>query len=382
MKKKYVVLVAATMLCGLMTVSAAAEPESVTITDQLGREVTVNLPVESCYLGFYYENFLTVVGPDAFTKVKATSLYDTEGYFASLSEMYRENVEGYADMVDVGSTMQDNFDVEKLIEMDVDVAIVGNYQYEGAPEAMEKLEEAGIPVVAINYSACTVEEHTAATKILGEIFQVEDRAQEILDLYTAGHEGIAARTAEIQNKKTTFHEYHTAMDSYHELGFSDSPYTLFGSYLKEGGGDDIMNLVWKEGQEGSGTYLDLEFLLEQDPDTIFIMGGGKSNSNADGFRMGYHVTEDEFLESTKGMVEARPGYDQLQAVKNNQIYCIDDGVLRTLRDYCVVEYIAKNLYPDEFQDLDPEADIKAFTEKYLPSLPQEGIFFHQYSYED
>lgn len=55
MKKKYVVLVAATMLCGLMTVSAAAESESVTITDQLGREVTVNLPVESCYLGFYYE---------------------------------------------------------------------------------------------------------------------------------------------------------------------------------------------------------------------------------------------------------------------------------------------------------------------------------------
>ena len=376
MKKKYVVLVAATMLCGLMTVSAAAESESVTITDQLGREVTVNLPVESCYLGFYYENFLTVVGPDAFTKVKATSLYDTEGYFASLSEMYRENVEGYADMVDVGSTMQDNFDVEKLIEMDVDVAIVGNYQYEGAPEAMEKLEEAGIPVVAINYSACTVEEHTAA------IFQVEDRAQEILDLYTAGHEGIAARTAEIQNKKKTFHEYHTAMDSYHELGYSDFPYTLFGSYLKEGGGDDIMNLVWKEGQEGSGTHLDLEFLLEQDPDTIFIIGGGKSNSNADGFRMGYNVTEDEFLESTKGMVEARPGYDQLQAVKNNQIYCIDDGVLRTLRDYCVVEYIAKNLYPDEFQDLDPEADIKAFTEKYLPSLPQEGIFFHQYSYED
>ena len=38
MKKKYVVLVAATMLCGLMTVSAAAESESVTITDQLGRE--------------------------------------------------------------------------------------------------------------------------------------------------------------------------------------------------------------------------------------------------------------------------------------------------------------------------------------------------------
>ena len=142
-----------------------------------------------------------------------------------------------------------------------------------------------------------------------------------------------------------------------------------------------MNLVWEEGQEGYGTYLDLEFLLEQDPDTIFIIGGGKSNSSADGFRMGYNVTENEFLESTKGMVESRPGYDQLQAVKNGQVYCIDDGVLRTLRDYCVVEYIAKSLYPDEFQDIDPEADIKEFTEKYLPSLPQEGVFFHQYSYE-
>ncbi|MCR5671436.1 MAG: hypothetical protein K6G10_10560 [Butyrivibrio sp.] len=96
----------------------------VTVTDLAGREVTVSLPVENAYLGYYYENFLAVVGSDAFTRVKATSLYDTEGYANTLATIYKENVEGYTDMVDVGSTLQDNFDVEKLIELDCDVAII------------------------------------------------------------------------------------------------------------------------------------------------------------------------------------------------------------------------------------------------------------------
>ena len=100
--------------CAFVMTSACTvfAEDAVTVTDLVGRDVTIDLPVESCYLGYYYENFLAVVGPDAFTKVKATSLYDTEGYANTLCELYRENVDGYTDMIDIGSTFQDNFDIE------------------------------------------------------------------------------------------------------------------------------------------------------------------------------------------------------------------------------------------------------------------------------
>lgn len=60
-----------------------------------------------------------------------------------------KNVDGFTDMIDIGSTFQDNFDIEKLIESDVDVAILGEYQYNALTDKVETLEEAGIPVVVI-----------------------------------------------------------------------------------------------------------------------------------------------------------------------------------------------------------------------------------------
>ncbi|MDR1301290.1 MAG: hypothetical protein LBK43_02325, partial [Treponema sp.] len=117
------------------------------LVDVLDREVVIQGPVERVYYGFYYENLLAIAGPTAFTKVAATSLYDTEGYFLTLSRIYRERVEGYADMVDVGSTLNDDFNIEKLLDMDLDAVILGAYQYTALAKRISLLENAGIPVV-------------------------------------------------------------------------------------------------------------------------------------------------------------------------------------------------------------------------------------------
>lgn len=371
-------LAAATCVFGLGTAIFAEEAETVTVTDLAGREVTVELPVEKAYLGYYYENFLAVVGPDAFTKVVATSQYDTEGFANTLSEVYRENVEGYTDMVDVGSTMQDDFDLEKLIELECDVVIMGQYQYDAIADKVDLLEKAGIPVVIIDYSTATEETHVASTEILGEIFQVEDRAQEIIETYQNGLETVRERVAEITDKKTTFHEFDSTITSYTEVGVSDFSTYLIGRYLYEAGAADIADALQGDSDGGSSTTLDMEYILEQDPEFWFIVGGETADSNKDGILMGYGVTEEELLESAEGMIESRPGWENMSAVQNQQIYCIENNLLRTLRDYTVVEYIAKCLYPDEFSDLDPEAEMLEYSEKYLPSIPTDGIFFYHY----
>lgn len=354
-----------------------AEGDTVTVTDLAGREVTVNLPVESAYLGFFYENFLTVVGPDAFTKVKATSLYDTEGYFATLSKLYRENVEGYTDMVDIGSTMQDDFDLEKLIELDCDVAIMGKYQYDAITDKVDLLEQAGIPVVVINYSTCIEEDTIQSTEILGKVFQVEDRANKIVDTYREKRDSVNERIAAITEKKTTFHEYDSTLTAYSEVGLSNFSGYGMGTYLYEGGADDIADAL-KESTDGTGTTLDMEYILEKDPDAWFVIGGEAADSEKDGLLMGYGVTEDELLASAEGMISSRPGWENMKAVKDQQIYCVENSLLRTLKDYIVIEYIAKSLYPEEFEDLDPEKELLEYSKEYLPQLPTDGIFFYHY----
>lgn len=355
--------------------------DSVTVTDLAGREVTVELPVEKAYLGYYYENFLAVVGEDAFTKVAATSLYDTEGFANTLSEVYRENVKGYTDMVDIGSTMQDNFDIEKLIELDCDVAIMGQYQYNAIEEKVDLLEQAGIPVVIIDYSSATEETHVESTEILGKIFQVEDRAQEMIDQYQQGLEKVRQRIASIEDKKTTFHEFQSMITSYNEVGVSDFSNYLMGHYLAEAGAMDISEALKDSSDNGRSTTLDMEYILEQDPDAWFIVGGEAADSSKDGLLMGYGVTEDELLASAEGMIDSRPGWSNMKAVKEQQIFAVENNLLRTLRDYIVVEYIAKCLYPDEFADVDPEQELKDFSEKYIPSIPTDGIFLYHYVQE-
>lgn len=351
--------------------------DTITLIDTMDREVTVQLPIETCYIGFYYENFLSVVGPDAFTKVKATSLYDTEGYFATMTKVFRENVEGFNDMEDVGSTMQDNFDVEKIIEMDLDVLIVGNYQYNGAPEAMEKIEAAGTPVVCINYSKGTEEMQVRSTEILGKLFQVEDRAQEIIDLYREKTHAIVERTSKITDKKTAFDEWLNIISSYREISQSGSPSGYLGLYMQEAGADDIINVFIDQNNDSDNTTMSLEFILDQDPEFYFPIGGERSGNSGDGLLMGYGVTEEEFLASAAGLLSSRPGFANINAVKNNNVYCIEDGILRTMHDYTVVEYMAKSMYPEEFEDIDPEQDFRDFAEKYLPMLPiDDGIFFY------
>ncbi len=386
MNKKAVswVLAAAAVSCMAMGMTGtvfADEAETVTVTDMKGREVTVELPIEKAYLGFYYESFLTAVGEDAFTKVAATSLYDTEGYFYTLSKMYREYVDGYADMVDVGSTMQDDFDLEKMIETGCDVALIAPYQYSYFEDKLDMLEEAGIPVVVIDYGTATEETHMQSTEILGQLFQVEDRTDAIREEYTGKMQMVRDRVAEAEEaagaKKTVFHEFHSTINSYSEIGVSDVPTFLVGSYLAEGGADDIVNGAM-DNADGVNVTLDKEYIMEQDPDAWFIVGGESTDSAKDGCVMGNGITEDETKASLDGMLDARAGWETLNMVKNNQIYCIENGLLRTLRDYIVIEYIAKCLYPDSFEDVDPAADLAAFSEEYLPMLPTDGTYFYHY----
>ncbi|MEM7239731.1 MAG: iron ABC transporter substrate-binding protein, partial [Pseudomonadota bacterium] len=62
----------------------------------------------------------------------------------------------------------------------------------------------------------------------------------------------------------------------------------------------------------------------------------------------------------------RPGWSGLDAVKSGEIHAIYHGGARTLYDFVFLQYIAKTLHPDQFKDVDPQANLDAFFAGFLP----------------
>ena len=53
---------------------------------------------------------------------------------------------------------------------------------------------------------------------------------------------------------------------------------------------------------------------------------------------------------------------------NKQVYSAHHGLPREVFDAAVFEYLAKNIHPEEFMDVDPEATLKSSYDKFLAIL--------------
>lgn len=346
--------------------------EMMSITDVRGRTVEIPKEIKSAYYPYYYENLLTICGEDIFTKISATSRYDTEFYSKTTYDIIKEKAKGFKDVKDVGTTIKDNFDIEKLISLKPDVVILGNYQYDSiGEEGIKNLKNAGIPTVFIDYTDVTPKAHIESTKILGKIFNKEKRAKELTDQYEQKVKKISDIVKKIpkENRKSVYLECRGSLKSYKDYG---RVYGKKGMLTEMANYAGLKN-IYDDAIENLGDP-DPELLFKKDPDAMFI-DGGNFNSNGLGLKTGYTVKENETRETLSAMIKNRKGWEHLKAVKNNQVYAIDNDIMRTLRDYVIIEYMGKALYPKEFSEFDPVKENREFIEKYVPILPSDSTFF-------
>ena len=64
-------------------------------------------------------------------------------------------------------------------------------------------------------------------------------------------------------------------------------------------------------------------------------------------------------------IMSRPGWDQLDAVENGEVYMITNGIAWCgVRKHVGVFYMAKWFYPDLFLDIDPEEFHREWLEEF------------------
>jgi ABC-type Fe3+-hydroxamate transport system substrate-binding protein len=361
---KRFLLSAALVLVGLANPAFA----DITLTDAKGRTVTLPKPAERVVLGFYYEDYLAVAGPGAIDKVVALSLSTWKDWRPNQFAAYEKALPGLAAIPDVGNTEDNTFSIEKVIAAKPDLLILAAWAYDALGESVRQVEAAGIPVITLDYNAQTVEKHVASTLALGKAMGTQERAERLAAGYEAAMADIAARiSAAGPTSKKVYVEL--AQKGPAEIGnsYGDS---MWGALVDRLGGNNIA-----KGQIGNWGPLNPEYVLTQQPDLIFLAGSewvDKPQSVQVGFGADPAVTQERMAAYL-----TRPGWSDLPAVRNGSVHAIYHGGSRTLSDYVFAQYIAKQLYPDAFKDVDPAKNLADFYREWLPVAAQ-GVFVTRY----
>lgn len=352
----------------LVTYAGQALAE-IKVVDVKGREVTLEKPAERVMLGFYYEDFIAVAGPGALDKVVALSLSTWKDWRPNQFAAYEKALPRLSTLPDVGNTEDGTFSVEKVIAAKPDLVLLAAWSYDALGEGVKQIEAAGIPVVTLDYNAQTVEKHVLSTEVLGKVMGAEDRARKLADTYKAAMTDIATRIkAAGPTTKTVYVEL--AQKGASEVGNS------YGNGMWGGLIDSLGGINIAKGQVENWGPLSPEYVLAQKPDLIFLAGSewlNKPQSVQVGFGADPKVTRERMAAYL-----TRPGWSELPAVQHGGVHAIYHGGARTLSDYVYAQYIAKQLYPEAFKDVDPAENIRRYYEEWLP-IKADGVFVLPYA---
>ena len=336
---------------------ALAAPRSV--TDAAGRTVTVDAPVQRLVITFNYEEFTAIAGREGWDKVVGYSKTPWAGWRTSIWERYVAAIPRIGAMPDVGHNDDGSFSAEKVIALRPQVVIMPQWAFASQATAVAQFAALGIPTLVIDYNAQEPAKHVASTLAIGAVMGADARAKELAELYQREIDDIKRRIAAAAAPKKPKVYVEIGSPGPHQIGNTYTT-TMWGRILDLLGADNIAT-----GRIASAYGpMNAEAVIAANPEFIFIAGSSWPNV-PQSVRLGYEVDAAATRATLRPYVE-RPGWPGLAAVRNGQVFAIQLGLARPLFDYAAMQFIAKQLYPAQFADVDPEENLRRYHERYLP----------------
>lgn len=350
----------------------AQNNKPIEITDVTGRTVTLKKPAERVVLqwsgaGGPFFTISALMGKDT-PKVIAGMDTSLQDYRADMWKHFTAEMPELAKIPVVGTIGDKTFNAEQVVALNPDVIFIPvdlKDQYES--DAKAKMDAAGIQTIYIDYHAEKLESHQKSIDAIGKALGKEERAAEIKKFYTDRVTRVLDRVSKINKPKPTVY-IEVGINGPEEFGNSFSGNYSWGALATMAGADVITKDVIKK-----TSPINPEFILEKNPDIIMIMGSYWPKKPTS-MRLGFEATEDSSQALLKAFTTERQGWSELKAVENKQVYSAHHGLPREVFDAAVFEYLAKTFYPEEFEDVDPEATLKEFYDKFLP-FSYSGIWF-------
>lgn len=309
---------------------ALTEPAPITLTDALGREVTLPAPPQRVVLT---GRGLFMIANAIYTFPEAGGRIAGMGQTAQGSGNFIKLIDpAYADK----ATLERDAGAEQVAALQPDLVILKSTAAEATGKPIEAL---GIPVVYIDFE--TPAQYYRDLAILGKVFGNEARAQEVIDFYQG-------KVAEIEQAVAGAAKPRVLLTYYNDrdggVSFNVPPLSWIQTEMvKIAGGEP----AWADIELGRGwTQVTLEQIAAWDPDQIFVVS--------------YFKNPSEVVANLK----ADPNWQALRATKEGQLYAFPGDLFSwdqpDTRWILGLTWLAGRIHPDRFPNLDMEAEALRF----------------------
>lgn len=363
--------VAATFLC----TNAAQAGETITLTDIAGREVTLEVPVKHMILGEgRFLPSLGILDPENPVRWVAGMMGEFKQLDPGSFNQYRAKFPEIDDIPLIGRSGSESFSVEKAITVEPDVAIFGMSGGHGpgskSHEILSVMGAADIPVVMIDFRSKPFENTPKSIRILGKLMGKEDQAEAFAKFYEDNLNKVISKTATLANKPSVFLESRVGLTDHCCEAMGND---MIGKFVQLAGGENAF------GDEIPGVIaqVSVEQLLIKNPDyyvtTAVGSAGLDAETNSKRIVLGASTNAEMARASLAHSME-RNGLSELDAVKNNRVYSVWHHVYNNPINVVTLQAMAKWFHPDTFSDLDPDASLAEFFDRFQ-AVDLNGVYW-------
>ncbi len=372
-KKIILVMLMAVLCTAALTAGGASEDASgkkdvqdsseITITDAIGREVTIRQPVKRiAFINSTTGEMIKIVG--AWDRVVAVDWENT-------NEMLYPGVSGLPVINSLSSGSQWDIDFEKLIETKPDILLTVHIPMPGFEDMAAKLEPE-IPVFVV-LDPTDPDAWTKGAKLLGQLLNQEKEAEEFCLWYDGLVKKISERTKKLPDNQKPRVFMKTLGMSPDQLCTYTDEFGFIKRLFEVSGGINIAADAVSTG--GWVQNVDPEWLVEQNPEIIMAAVGNFYYPNI----IGFEVDDSSVADQARNDIIASAVLGNTMASDNRRVYVFDTHFTVTPRIPVLMTFWAKCFHPEHFTDLDLNAVYQEYLNRFFRidyDLEKNGVFFY------
>lgn len=300
MKKILALIIALSMFI----ISGCSSQQDRTVTDREGTEVNIPKKIEKI-ISTAPSNTEVLMALGLGDKLVAIDTYSTD----------IEGVNTELPQIDFS-----NPDAETIIGLEPDIVIASGHNKTGSTEdPFKAISEAGIPVVYIP-SSDSIDGIYKDIEFIADVVNEKSKGKEIIDDMKAQVDEIKAIGDTIADKKSVY--------------FEISPVPYLSSFGKSTFLNEMIEIIGAENifaNEDGWISPTAESIIDANPDVI--------------------ITNAEYMENPTGEIKSRNAWENINAIKNNEVYLVDKNASSRPSQNVVkaLKQMAEAVYPEHYE---------------------------------
>jgi iron complex transport system substrate-binding protein len=328
------------------------DEKELTIVDAQNRNVTLKVPIERAIS----------VNTGAIEIMRAIGV-DINAVLIGVTSYALKDPLYWPELQDKVSVKYGSPDYEKIAQLKPDLVIL--YSRPNKEESFEKFEKIGVPVICLNCHDQDVLD--GDVKILGELFDKRDKANDLIEWYNGYKDIITGRTKSLSDNERPKALFYGYPDSYYPALKARTGQSGDHAMLVGAGGINIAENL----PSSTGTAdVDPEWIMSQNPDIIVasVLGGGFSGYSA-------NETAGENMLKIQNILLADPAINATNAGKDGRVFIMCTDLNRGPMEVAGMASLAKYFHPELFEDLHPEEILKEYFEEWQ-EIPYRGTYVY------